>query len=67
MERDVEKNGVLQVCEELGIGFVPWGPLGMGYLTGTMDARHDARPQDGSPVWVRPFLAGQPCGQHADR
>ena len=38
MERDVEKNGVLAVCEELGIGFVPWGPLGMGYLTGTMGA-----------------------------
>ena len=27
MERDVEKNGVLQTCEELGIGFVPWGRL----------------------------------------
>jgi aryl-alcohol dehydrogenase-like predicted oxidoreductase len=38
MERDVEKNGVLQTCEELGIGFVPWGPVGMGYLTGRMDA-----------------------------
>jgi aryl-alcohol dehydrogenase-like predicted oxidoreductase len=38
MERDVEKNGVLQTCEELGIGFVPWGPVGMGYLIGKMDA-----------------------------
>ena len=36
MERSVEKNGVLAVCEELGIGFVPWGPVGMGYLTGTL-------------------------------
>jgi aryl-alcohol dehydrogenase-like predicted oxidoreductase len=27
---------VLPVCEELGIGFVPWSPLGMGYLTGTI-------------------------------
>ncbi len=34
---DVERNGVLNVCEELGIGFVPWGPLGLGYLTGKMD------------------------------
>jgi aryl-alcohol dehydrogenase-like predicted oxidoreductase len=25
---------VLPPCEELGIGFVPWSPLGMGYLTG---------------------------------
>jgi aryl-alcohol dehydrogenase-like predicted oxidoreductase len=37
MERDVERNGVLQACEELGIGFVPWGPVGMGYLTGTVN------------------------------
>jgi aryl-alcohol dehydrogenase-like predicted oxidoreductase len=33
--RDPE-NEVLAVCEELGIGFVPWSPLGMGYLTGTI-------------------------------
>jgi aryl-alcohol dehydrogenase-like predicted oxidoreductase len=26
----------LPTCEELGIGFVPWSPLGMGYLTGTI-------------------------------
>jgi len=38
MERDPEKNGVLHACEELGIGFVPWGPLGMGYLTGKITA-----------------------------
>lgn len=37
IERSVEHNGVLQVCEELGIGFVPWGPLGQGLLPGTMD------------------------------
>ena len=33
MNRDPEKNGLLDTCEELGIGFVPWGPMGMGYLT----------------------------------
>jgi len=38
MERDPERNGVLETCEELGIGFVPWGPVGMGYLTGKLDA-----------------------------
>jgi aryl-alcohol dehydrogenase-like predicted oxidoreductase len=36
--RDVEENGVLAACEELGIGFVPWGPLGAGFLTGKIDA-----------------------------
>jgi aryl-alcohol dehydrogenase-like predicted oxidoreductase len=29
-----ERNGVLDTCEELGIGFVPWSPLGQGFLTG---------------------------------
>jgi aryl-alcohol dehydrogenase-like predicted oxidoreductase len=33
--RDSELE-VLPICEELGIGFVPWSPLGMGYLTGTV-------------------------------
>lgn len=37
MERSPEHNGVLSTCEELGIGFVPWGPIGMGYLTGKID------------------------------
>ena len=33
--RDPEPE-VIPTCEELGIGFVPWSPLGMGYLTGTV-------------------------------
>jgi len=45
MERHVEKNGVLQTCEELGIGFVPWGPVGMGYLTGRMGANTKLDPK----------------------
>jgi aryl-alcohol dehydrogenase-like predicted oxidoreductase len=34
--RDVEAE-VLPTCEELGIGFVPWSPLGQGFLTGKVD------------------------------
>ena len=44
-ESDPERNGVLATCEELGIGFVPWGPVGMGYLTGRMDARTKLDPK----------------------
>jgi aryl-alcohol dehydrogenase-like predicted oxidoreductase len=33
--RDPEHE-VLPTCEALGIGFVPWSPLGMGYLTGVI-------------------------------
>jgi aryl-alcohol dehydrogenase-like predicted oxidoreductase len=35
--RNVELNGVLATCEELGIGFVPWSPVGAGFLTGKID------------------------------
>jgi aryl-alcohol dehydrogenase-like predicted oxidoreductase len=34
--RGPETNGVLAACEELGIGFVPYSPLGKGFLTGAM-------------------------------
>src|SRR5579863_6077966 len=39
MNRDVEQNGVLKTCGELGIGFVPWGPVGQGFLTVKIDAQ----------------------------
>lgn len=32
------EQGTLAVCEELGIGFVPWSPLGVGFLAGAIDA-----------------------------
>jgi len=35
--REPETNGVLTACEELGIGFVPFSPLGKGFLTGMID------------------------------
>lgn len=38
--RDPEAE-VIPVCEELGIGFVPWSPLGMGYLTGKVTPNYE--------------------------
>jgi aryl-alcohol dehydrogenase-like predicted oxidoreductase len=35
--RGVETNGILEACEELGIGLVAYSPLGKGFLTGAMD------------------------------
>jgi aryl-alcohol dehydrogenase-like predicted oxidoreductase len=35
--RAIEENGVLATCEELGIGLVPYSPLGRGFLTGKID------------------------------
>ncbi|WP_395332560.1 aldo/keto reductase [Novosphingobium sp. BL-8H] len=36
--RGPETNGILDTCEELGIGLVPYSPLGKGFLTGAMNA-----------------------------
>ena len=35
--REPEENGILQTLEELGIGLVPYSPLGKGFLTGKID------------------------------
>ncbi|MEW2547207.1 aldo/keto reductase [Streptomyces sp. NPDC047002] len=40
-ERDAEHNGVLDTARELGIGFVPFSPLGRGFLTGTFQTQAD--------------------------
>jgi aryl-alcohol dehydrogenase-like predicted oxidoreductase len=34
--RAPETNGILDACDELGIGFVPYSPLGKGFLTGAI-------------------------------
>jgi len=43
--RDPE-DGVLQVCSELGIGFVPYSPLGRGFLTGRFRSIDDLDAKD---------------------
>jgi aryl-alcohol dehydrogenase-like predicted oxidoreductase len=43
--RDPEA-GVLSACQELGIGFVPFSPLGKGFLTGTVDPATEFAPGD---------------------
>lgn len=44
--RDVESNGVLAACRELGITFVPYSPLGRGFLTGTIQKLDDLDASD---------------------
>lgn len=43
--RGPEKE-VIPTCEELGIGFVPWSPLGVQFLTGWIDANTRFAPGD---------------------
>ena len=42
--RAPETNGILDACDELGIGFVPYSPLGKGFLTGAM--KKDSLPKN---------------------
>jgi len=44
--RDVETNGVLATCRELGITFVPYSPLGRGFLTGKLKTIDDVSADD---------------------
>jgi aryl-alcohol dehydrogenase-like predicted oxidoreductase len=44
--REVETNGVLATCRELGISFVPYSPLGRGFLTGAIQKVSDLDPSD---------------------
>jgi len=44
-ERGVEED-ILPVCDELGIGFVPYSPLGRGFLTGQIRSRDDLPTDD---------------------
>jgi aryl-alcohol dehydrogenase-like predicted oxidoreductase len=43
--RDVE-DGPLEACRELGVGFVPYSPLGRGFLTGQIKSFDDLEPDD---------------------
>lgn len=45
MWRGPEKE-IIPLCEELGIGFVPWSPLGVGFLTGAIDENTRFAPGD---------------------
>jgi aryl-alcohol dehydrogenase-like predicted oxidoreductase len=44
--RDVERNGILAACRQLGIGFVAYSPLGRGFLTGAIEKPSDLAPDD---------------------
>ncbi|KAJ3386353.1 hypothetical protein HDU84_001594 [Entophlyctis sp. JEL0112] len=43
---DIEQNGVLETCKELGIAIVAFSPLGRGFLTGQYKSVDDFEPND---------------------
>lgn len=44
--RDPEETGILAACRELGVGFVPYSPLGRGFLTGQFKSPDDFADDD---------------------
>jgi len=51
--RDVEANDVLTTVRELGIGFVPYSPLGRGFLTGAITSLDDLAADDRRRTYPR--------------
>jgi aryl-alcohol dehydrogenase-like predicted oxidoreductase len=60
--REPEKD-VLPTCEELGIGFVPFSPLGKGFLTGTIDDKTSFAKDDFRNVVPRFSAAARKANQ----
>lgn len=52
-DRSVEENGILQLCNELGIGFVAYSPLGRGFLSGEIKSPDDFAPDDSRRFFPR--------------
>ena len=62
--RDPEQNGVLDAVRRLGIGFVPYSPLGRGFLTGRFHTIDDLPEDD----WRRnnPRFQGENFGKNLE-
>ena len=58
------EDEILPALEELGIGFVPFSPLGKGFLTGKIDERQ--APPDRLPQHRSALQPGEPQGQPGD-
>ena len=53
---DLSSQGVLEMCEELGVAFIPWAPVGghqpgAGRALATVAARHDVSPVQVAVAW----------------
>lgn len=56
LKRDVEQNGLLKTCQELGVTLIAYSPLAQGLLTGKYSP---ARPMPGMRGWRHPRAALQ--------
>ena len=58
---------VLAACEELGIGFVPYSPLGKGFLTGTISPETTFEPGNDIRATIPRFEPEAPASQPSGR
>ena len=54
---------ILPALAELGIGFVPYSPLGKGFLTGSIEREHDNSTRSDIRSSIPRFAAGRPRSQ----
>jgi aryl-alcohol dehydrogenase-like predicted oxidoreductase len=64
--RDPEGNGVLATVRELGIGFVPYSPLGRGFLTGRIRSVDDLPGDDSRRTGYFPRFVGENFQRNLD-
>jgi len=50
---DIEQNGLLEACRELGVAVVAYSPFSRGFLTGTIKSHDDFEPDDRRRVMPR--------------
>ncbi|TVQ23510.1 MAG: aldo/keto reductase [Spirochaetaceae bacterium] len=55
LDRDIERNGVLETAKELGITIIAYSPLSQGLLTGKYHGEKDIRSTTGPRKWMRRF------------
>ena len=50
---EIEQNGLLEACRELGVAIVAYSPFSRGFLTGTIKSHDDFEPEDRRRVMPR--------------
>ncbi len=64
LDREIERNGILETAQELGITIIAYSPLAQGVLTGKYHGEQDIRKTSGPRKWMKRF---KPVGLAASR
>ena len=64
IDREIERDGVLDAAKELGVSIIAYSPLAQGVLTGKFHAEENIRTRSGPRKWMKRF---KPEGLEATR